>query len=373
MAEKNDGGDKTEKPTAKKLQDARKKGDVPKSKDVTATVVLIAWLGLGSLLWRFVLERFARPFELVFASISDPSPHALQAVAMACGQTFMMVTLALFATVAAVGALTDFLQAGPVLTTEKLQFKLDHLNPGEGLKRMVAVDNLFEVGKSLAKTALLILITWIVLTGAFSDLMRLPLGDAGSVATALGGTLFQLTAVTAVVFLLVATLDATYQRFSFNKKMRMSHRDIRQESKDAEGDPHLRAHRRQLHQEWASRNAVEQTRGAAALVVNPTHIAVALAYDPALHPAPVVASKGEGPLAALMRAAAEDAEVPIIRNVELARALNLRGNIDDIVPEDMFAAVAEVIIWARRVREDAKRQAAEAGATPASQGSEARA
>ena len=355
MAEKNDGGDKTEQPTHKRLQDARKKGEVAKSKDVTSTVVLVAWMALGALLAGYAVHRMIQLFDLAFRALQDPEPGMFEAALRASGETLVLLSLAFFAPVAAVGLLTDFFQVGPVFQFERMKPKFDHLNPAEGLKRMFNADNLFEVGKSALKTLVLALVVLVVTAGQFRDLTALPMGDAGSALNALGRVTFQLVGATAAAFLLIAALDASYQRFSFMKKMRMSRRDIRQEQKDSEGDPIVRAQRRQLHQEWASRNAVDAARGASVLVVNPTHIAIALDYDPAQHPAPVVAAKGEGPLAAEMRKAAEEAGVPVIRNIDLARALHERAEVDDIVPEDMFTAVAEVILWAQRFREDALR------------------
>lgn len=355
MAEKNDGGDKTEQPTRKRLLDARKKGEVAKSKDVTSTVVLIAWLGLGALLAGYAVTRITHLFDMAFQALLHPGPHAFEAAIHASGEVFVLVSLAFFAPVAVVGLLTDFFQVGPVFQFERMKPKMDHMNPAEGFKRMFNTDNLFEVGKSALKTVVLGLVVFIVVAGQFRELTALPLGNAGSAMTALGKVTFQLVASAAAAFILVGALDAAYQRFSFLKKMRMSHRDIRQELKDSEGDPMIRGQRRQLHQEWANRNSVEAARGASVLVVNPTHIAIALDYDPAQHPAPVVAAKGEGPLAAEMRRAAEEAGVPIIRNVDLARAMNARAEVDEIVPEEMFAAVAEVILWAQRMREDARR------------------
>jgi len=362
MAEKNDGGDKTEHPTHKRLQDARKKGEVAKSKDVTSTVVLIAWLALGALLASYALNRMVQLFDLAFAALRHPGAQAFEAAARASGQTFILLSLAFFAPVAAIGLLTDFFQVGPIFQFERMKPKLDHLNPADGLKRMFDVNNLFEVAKSALKTLVLTLVVLVVVAGQFRDITALPMGNPGAALTALGKVTFQLVAAAGAAFILVAALDATYQRFSFMKKMRMSRRDIRQEHKDTEGDPMIRQQRRQLHQEWANRNAVEAARSASVLVVNPTHIAIALDYDPTQHPAPVVAAKGEGPLAAEMRRAAEEAGVPVIRNVDLARGLYERSEIDEIVPEDMFAAVAEVILWARRMREEAIRGDAEPAA-----------
>jgi len=358
MAEKNDGGDKTEKPTHKRLTDARKKGDVPKSKDLTSTIVLGAWVLLGAMTAGWAFDRLGGLFDEVFAVMDRPFAEAWPIAAAASGKVFVALTAVTFIPVAILGMLAEFGQVGPVFTFEKMSPKMSHMNPGEGLKRMFSVDNLFEVAKSLAKTLLLGVFTWIVVALAFDKLLALPASEADGALSAYGGLTFQLLAGTAVLFVFVSLLDLAYQRFSFTKKMRMSRRDIRQEAKDSEGDPHVKAHRRQLHQEWAQQNAVQAARDASVLVVNPTHIACALAYDPAEHAVPVLLGKGEGLIAQAMREAAETEGVPIIRNVELARALRDKAAVDDIIPQDLFAAVAEVILWARRLK-DEQAQAAE--------------
>jgi type III secretion protein U len=352
MAEKNDGGDKTEKPTPKRLSDARKKGDVPKSKDVTSTAVLGGWLLLGLMVTGFAFDRLGGLFDEIFAVMDRPFVEAWPIAGAAAGKAFVSITAMLLLPIAIFGMLVEFAQVGPVFTLEKMSPKMSHMNPGEGLKRMFNTDNLFEVVKSLAKTLLLVVLTWIVAVAAFDKLMAVPTGEADGALAAYGGLTFQLLAGTVGVFLFVSMLDFAYQKFSFTKKMRMSRRDIRQEMKDSEGDPHVKAHRRQLHQEWAQQNAVQAARDASVLVVNPTHIACALAYDPAEHAVPVLLGKGEGLIAQAMREAAEAGGVPIIRNVELARALRDKVAVDDIIPQDLFAAVAEVILWARRLREE---------------------
>lgn len=352
MAEKNDGGDKTEKPTPKRLSDARKKGDVPKSKDLTSTAVLGVWVLLGAMTAGYAFDRLGGLFDEIFAVMDRPFIEAWPIASAAAGKAFLMLTAITFVPVAIFGMLSEFAQVGPVFTFEKMSPKLSHMNPGEGLKRMFSLDNLFEVAKSLAKTLLLGLFTWIIVAMSFDKLMALPAGEADGALSAYGGLTFKLLAGTVVLFVFVSLMDLAYQKHSFTKKMRMSRRDIRQEAKDSEGDPHVKSHRRQLHQEWAQQNAVQAARDASVLVVNPTHIACALAYDPAEHAAPVLLGKGEGLIAKAMREAAEDQGVPIIRNVELARALRDKAAIDDIVPQDLFAAVAEVILWARRLKDE---------------------
>jgi flagellar biosynthesis protein FlhB len=143
--------------------------------------------------------------------------------------------------------------------------------------------------------------------------------------------------------------------------MRMSLRDIKQEYKESEGDPHVKQQRKQAHQEWSQRNQAQAARNANVLVVNPTHVAIAIDYDRDSSPVPTIAAKGEDHVARAMREAAEEAGVPIVRNVPLARDLLARAEVGEIVPGDLFEIIAEVILWAREVRErvDAQRREAD--------------
>ena len=180
MAEKNDGGDKTERPTPKRLQDARKKGDVAKSKDVGSTAVLLAWLLVGLMLAGAVFENFAALFDDVFRVMDQPFGDAFEQVAWSAARRFVYLTALLLLPVALFASLMEFLQTGPVFTLEKMTPKLDHLNPGEGLKRMFNTDNLFEVAKSLVKTALLLGLAGLILFGQFDRILRLPAAQPGT-------------------------------------------------------------------------------------------------------------------------------------------------------------------------------------------------
>ncbi|HET9643648.1 MAG TPA: EscU/YscU/HrcU family type III secretion system export apparatus switch protein, partial [Burkholderiaceae bacterium] len=155
-----------------------------------------------------------------------------------------------------------------------------------------------------------------------------------------------------VLFALLSVLDAAYQRWNFMKKMRMSLRDIKQEHKEQEGDPYIKGQRRQLHEEWSQRNAANAARNANVLVVNPTHVAIAIDYDRELCPVPMVSAKGEDHVAQAMREAAQDAGVPVVRNIPLARDLLARAEVGELIPADLFDVIAEVVLWAREVRDE---------------------
>lgn len=364
MAEKNDGGDKTEKPTAKKLADARKKGDVPKSKDVTATATLFVWFIVFIFGAGFAGSRIAALFDHGFAILSGDADFASASRSLGMEALWALVAISAVALIpaAVTGVLTEFLQAGGVFTTEKLKPSLDKLNPVEGLKKMFSLDNLIEALKTFAKATLIVVILWLVLRGSLAEIidrtgpLLQPAADAdgraaaASVLAYTGSLVRQALLWTFAVFVLVAVLDMGWQKHSFMKKMRMSLRDIRQEHKENEGDPLMKGNRRQLHEEWASQNAVGAARGANVLVVNPTHIAIAIDYDADSSPVPVVAAKGEGPLAQSMRKAAEEAGVPIVRHVTVARKLYEDAAVEELIPRDMFEAIAQIILWAKKVR-----------------------
>jgi type III secretion protein U len=358
MADKNDGGDKTEKPTPKKLQDARKKGNVPKSKDLTSTVELFVWMALFALAASYAAHVLVRLTEAALAAIGQPFAIAAQGVGDLAWQALLGLTALALLPVAAVGIVTEYLQAGPVFAMDKLKPKAENMNPVEGVKRMFSMDNLIELIKSIAKTALLLGIGWLVLLAALPSLAKLMAIDAASVGL-VGTALWDVTRSTLVwtvaLFVLVALLDLSWQRHSFTKKVRMSMRDIRQEMKESEGDPYIKQHRRQAHEEWSQRNSQQAARQANVLVVNPTHVAIAIEYDRETCPVPTLSAKGEDHVARAMREAAEEAGVPIVRNVDLARTLLSRGEVGEIVPQDLFDIVAEVILWAREVRESMQR------------------
>jgi type III secretion protein U len=364
MAEKNDGGDKTELPTQKKLRDARNKGDVAKSKDVGASFITLLWFLMIAFAAGQVCVQIAEFSQLVLTNVTSTK----FAVALPMlGQAAILVILKIFALtlipIAVFATFAEFIQIGPIMTGEKMKLSFEKLNPVDGLKRMFGMDGLVEMVKTLAKSLLVISIGYVVVKtamGEAGEIMRLaswsPMGGVGPVAAThtldlLHRLTLRMFGLTVIVFIFVAIIDRVYTQYSFIKKMKMSMRDIKQEYKQDEGDPQIKGMRRQMHEEWANQSAVGSTRGSAALLVNPTHLAIAIDYDPEECPVPVIAAKGEGPLAAAMRAEAEKYNVPIIRNIGAARRLWSRGEIGEIIPEDMFDAIAEVILWAKKAKQ----------------------
>ncbi len=365
MAEEQDAGDRTEQPTPKKLRDARERGDVSRSREIGSTVGLLVFALVAALLATFAGSRLAALFDQAVGAIGRPFEVASAEMISAASWTVLALVLAVAVPVALLGVIAEFLQVGPVFTGKKLEPKLERLDPVQGLKRMFGLDNLVELVKSVLKTLVLLAIAVLVARGLLPEVATLPLGTPGAFGEALRSSWVRLAAWTVAVFAVIAVADALYQRYAYLKRLRMSIREIRRERKEDEGDPLLRQHRRQQHEELSSGSSVQLARAAHMLVVNPTHVAIALDYDPQRCPVPTVSAKGEDALAMTMREAAREAGVPMLRDVPLARALLERAPVGEIVPDDLFEAVAHAVVWARQARARSAADAArKAGARP---------
>jgi type III secretion YscU/HrpY family protein len=353
MADKNNSGDKTEKPTPKRLKDARKKGDVSKSKDITSTAIMILWIVLLAASLLYIVDRIAGFLTQTLTVIgqSHNLSYAIRYLGYDAFITLIQLSALLVGPVVLFGLFVEFLQTGPIMTLEKIKPKMEHLNIASGIKRMFSIDNLIEVIKSIIKTTLLFIIGWLVLQPYLPDLIKLPHTISAYIGETILDILFLLFLWTVGIFSIIAILDAGYQRFSYLKKLRMSMRDIKQEHKENEGDPLIKQQRRQAHQEWSQQSALSAARSANVLVVNPIHIAIALDYDRETIPVPTVSAKGEEYTARAMRDAAEEAYVPTLRNEELARTLFSDVKEGDIIPNELFDVVAEVILWAKQVKQ----------------------
>jgi type III secretion protein U len=347
-----DSADKTEKPTPKKLRDARKRGDVPKSKDLSSTVGTLVWLLMMAAMLPLFRQELSELINRVFLAMRHRGhvQDAVVPVAMDAVRVLMVVGVAPALLAGVIGTLVEFLQVRGVFTFEKITPDLKHLNPVEGVKKMFSPENLIELIKSIVKATLII--------GLFIVLARMHANDMFLLSTAdprqVGGLWWRISMVfiiwTLVFFLLLSLGDAMLQQFNYIKKLRMSRRDIKQEFREDEGDPYIKQKRKQLHQEWAQQNMKAGVRRANVVVTNPTHLAVAIYYEKGETVVPIVTAKGEDEMARVIRETAEEEGIPMMRNVDLARALYAEVEMDDYVPRELFEAIAQVLIWARDVR-----------------------
>jgi len=344
VAEDQDNSQKTEDPTQRKLEEARKKGDIAKSLDVPIWFLILAIAGIMAA---------AGPLA---AMIADPlvrimdHPHAFRlqdgGAQQLMGSLLMSLLVPLgviFGAISAAGVLGHVIQHRPLWTGEKIKPDLAKLSPGEGLKRMFGSQGWMNLVKSILKmaaiTAAMIYAVWPEAT-AISQSSQLEPGGLLLMTQVIAGRLL-LAAI--VVVGLIAALDFVWQRYTFMQRMRMSRRDIRDEVKQQEGDPHIRAKLRQIRLERSRKRMMQNIPKSTVVITNPTHYSVALRYDPEKDAAPVCMAKGVDDVALRIREAAKEHNIPIVENVPLARALFATVEIEESVPREHFEAVAKVI------------------------------
>ena len=347
---KDQGADKTEQPTQKKLRDARKDANVAKSKELTSTVLVLGWLVGGWLLLGYMWDRLRALFDASLDALGTPFLEAAPALGLQAFWTLVALSVPLLLLAVFLGLVVEFLQAGPVASMKKLTPEMSKMNPVEGIKKMFSMDNLVELVKAFFKSAALIFIGGFVLYGMRHSLLMMPHAPPGAMGTAVWHGLVRIGIWTIGVFFFVSVLDAWYQKFSYLKQLRMSRRDIKQEVKENEGDPYVKQRRKQLHQEWSQQNMLNAVRGSNVVVTNPTHIAVALQFEAGVTDLPVVVAKGEGHQAEEIKRVAEEAGIPVLQNIPLARGLNEKVEVDDYIGSEFFDAVAEVLFWAEGIR-----------------------
>ena len=339
--------DKTEQPTPKRLEEARKKGQVFKSADMTqsglfltaAAVLSFSGPGLVEALKAFMVESLD---SRLLSGTFDPS--LLLARIGNASIKFLLLSMPLLMALAIAGAALDFAQMrGLIFAPAVLSPKFTRLNPIAGLQNILFKPKTYlELVKNLLKFVVIFWIAYSTLMSSMRDLIvssRIGLEQIAQLAPKL---LFGLLFKIGGAFLLLGAADFALQKKIFMKGLMMSKDEVKREYKEQEGDPHVKSHRKALHRMMLRENATKRVPQANAVVVNPTHVAVALQYDEAKMNAPQVIAKGEMLLAQKIRRIAERHNVPILRNVELAHTL-LALELDEEIPEELYEAVAEIL------------------------------
>jgi len=347
--------EKTEKATPKKLKDARKKGQVAKIQDLPAAltfvVSIIGTLASVNYLYEQIVSFFLQMFYAVANSATDFETKAPGYFTMAM-QTIMNCSLPIMVIVCAVGVIVSFLVIGPVFSFEAMKFDFKKLNPVEGIKQKFKLKVLVELIKSIAKIVGAAIIIYLVIWQSLPELIATVLMPAVASASVVSNFLFTAAIRVGIFFLVVALFDLAFQKKNFAKEMKMEKFEVKQEYKDTEGDPMIKGKRREMFREIAYQEGPGAARRARAIITNPTHIAVALKYNPEEEPAPIILVMGAGVMADRIVKIGVDNKIPIMRNVELARELYSKGKISDYIPEDTYQAVSEILKWIESLEEN---------------------
>ena len=336
-------GDKTEQPTAKKLRDARKKGQVPNSKELVSSALILAFLGLLVGLAGSLVQRFQSLISMPVPFLSADFPSAADTLLAAYAREIAAMTAPFLLLVVVVAIAANTGQFGLLLAADGVKPSLDKLNPAKWFKKTFGMENLIEFLKSLIKIAVLSLVLFFLIRDGLQAMIRAPSCGIPCLRSVLGSLLLEVVLWSAGPFIIVAAADVAFQRWNFRKQNMMSKDEIKREYKEAEGDPQVKGMRKQLHQQMLAEGKVDRSRSATVLVTNPTHVAVAVLYRQGETPLPVVTAIGTDLVARRMMEAAAGAGVPIMRDVPLARALLETGQVDQYIPSELIEPFAEVL------------------------------
>ncbi|WP_423410040.1 flagellar biosynthesis protein FlhB [Heyndrickxia sp. MSNUG] len=340
-------GEKTEKATPKKKQDARKKGQVAKSQDVNTAVVLLAVFLFLMFFGKTMTERMIGVLrqalqnymlmDLTEKNIESILFEILAELAIFLGPVMMVALIA--------GVAANYAQVGFMFSTEAIQMKLEKINPISGFKRIFSMRAIVELIKSILKISFIGLIAFSILWSRMDEVLLL---SSKSLAAALGtiaSLTLQMGLFSSGALLFLSLLDYLYQKYDFEKSIRMSKQDLKDEYKNIEGDPLIKSKIKQRQREMAMRRMMQEVPKADVVITNPTHFAIALKYDDQKSDAPIVVAKGVDFVAQKIKLIAKENEVVTVENRPLARALYSQTEIGDAIPEEFFKAVAEILAF----------------------------
>jgi type III secretion protein U len=335
--------EKTEKPTPQKLRDARKKGQVAKSTDVTSAVQLAVLLGYFNFEGPHLLEAFERLIDLSIRVTAQDLGPALMQLTDGFLELALRFVLGIAVMLIATTILSVVVQTGPLLAPEALKPSFDKVNPLGNLKQMFSMKSAFELLKSVLKVSLLALIFFYLIREHGPSIEFLPLCsvDCGLlVGTQLLNWLWMALAGFYVIF---GIADYSFQRYNMNKQLMMSIEDIKQEYKNSEGNPEIKQHRKSTHREIQSGSLAANVKKSSVVVRNPTHVAVCLFYRAGETPLPRVLEIGLDARALHIVDLAERAGVPVVENVRVARALAKHTKVGSYIPAPLFEPVAQIL------------------------------
>lgn len=348
---------KTEKPTPKRIEDARKKGNVAKSQDVNNAAVLLTacvllysfWPPVADALKKLMIERLSNlpSDELTL----DLLMHLFSQTTVSIGLVILPILLAMLL----VGIVSNYAQVGNLFTMEPLQPKLSKINPLTGLKRIFSMRSIVEALKGLAKIAIIGIICYSVISERYVQLATAYGTGLAGLGSLIGETAWNIAWKVMLALVVLGLLDYAYQRFEWEKNLRMTKQEVKDEYKQAEGSPEVKAEIKKRQRKMAQRRMMAEVPKASVVITNPTHFAVAVRYERTEMEVPVVVAKGTDLVAKRIREIAQEAGVPMFENKPIAQALYKQVDLGDEIPPELYAAVAEILVAVQRA--DRKRGA----------------
>ncbi|MEW8992974.1 fused FliR family export protein/FlhB family type III secretion system protein [Clostridium sp.] len=348
----NDSGDKTEKPTPKKLQDAKKKGQVAKSKELSSALTLLAATLVIAILSSFVLNILSSSMKMYLESYLNfqLSQESLVGLLIKVLIDIFKIFIPVAVPIMVVGVIGNVLQTGFINTTEPLKPQFSKLNPISGFKRMFSIRSLVDLVKNLCIVSIVGYIGYKFVLDNYYSLLNFGNYKTGVILTELASLIINVFIKVGIALLIIGCIDFLYQKFQHNKDLKMTKQEIKEEYKQQEGDPVVKGKRRQKQREMAMRRMMQSVPDATVVITNPTHIAVALKYEENSGKAPLVIAKGSEYVALKIKEKAIENNVPIIENKPLARLMFKEVELDKEIPFDMYKAVAEILVLVYKMK-----------------------
>jgi flagellar biosynthetic protein FlhB len=338
------GGERTEAPSAKRREDFRKKGQVAQSKEVQTaalfTVMLLFWIFYMPSFWRGLTDLLASIWQSIHAV--DLTPQSTMNIFLFLLQKSGVLLLPLFLLVLLIGFFSSFLQFGWLLTAHPLIPDFAKLDPIQGFSRIFSRRSVVELIKSMLKV---LLISWVSISTVMDNFNEaLILIDTSTTLTLmfLARVSMLILAKICAIMILIAILDFSFSKWEMEEKMKMTKQELKEEFKETEGDPHIKAQIRAIQQQMARKRMMAEVPRADVVITNPTHISVAIRYDSAKMDAPVIVAKGVDYVAMKIREIARENNVPLVENPPVARLLH-KLDLGATIPEELFRAVAEIL------------------------------
>lgn len=345
-------GDKTEEPTPKKKRDARKQGNVAKSSEVNTAMTFLAILLIAYIMPDFVnveLKNFlVNSFRIDFSTTMDE--NIIKMLMIRFTLSFMKIILPICLTIMIFGILGNLIQTGLMFSGESLKPKFSKLNPISGFKNMFSLKALGNLIKSIAVIVVLLIIGYSFMNKNFEGLIK-----SGDIYTPyLFDTIIELIkkllSSISLAIVIISIIDYGYQRYTHNKELKMTKQEVKEEYKQMEGDPHIKGKIKQKQRQMATQRMMQSVPSATVIVTNPTHISIAIRYEKGKDTTPVVVAKGADVIAFKIRELAKSHDIPIIENKPLARLIYKEVEIDQEIPEEMYKAVAEVLVAVYKIK-----------------------
>ena len=343
--------EKTEEATPKRKQKERDKGHIAKSQDFTSSLMLTFGLGLIFVMGKGMHEKLSSMLTNTFLQLNPKNISDTDAISILAPylEHYADIVLLFFAFLAIGAVVILRFQTGALFAKEALKPNFKKLSPATALKNLIDKLNIFkpkqlvELTKSLLKTIIVATVGFNVIMKRKDDLFGLIGADPSTGFSVIGSVIFELIASICILLIIIGIIDRYYQTWEYNKSIKMTKQEVKDEWKNIEGDPKIKGKIRSFQMKIMQQKMMSKVKEADVVVVNPTHFAVALMYDPQKVPAPVVVAKGVDFIAFKIREIAKNNGIPIVENKPLARSLYKLVEVDQIIPQELYTAVAEIL------------------------------